>query len=137
MTSYLKNNSPFNSSLKDFDELKIKIYLKIKKIKAIAEPLPICRGQTLILGSLEYIRIILNRETLDKEHEKDLLNFIEIYIEEIELILNKFDEKNDKFESIDMNLLEKLFEQFQDYVNIELKIIQRVDDENFSYKDYY
>lgn len=123
----------YNFSINDVALSKDVLNNKVEKITNKTDFLKVCRNQTLILGSLEYMRVVMEIEDVELGYKKDLLDFISIYISKLELILDDIN----NFVSMDLSLFEKMFDQFQDYVSIELKIIPRVDDEDFSYSDYY
>ena len=72
-------------------------------------------------------------EDIDLLYKKDLLEFINFYISKLEEIMRNLK----GFEYLNLDIIEELFDQFQDYVSKELEIIPRVDDDNFNYKDYY
>jgi len=81
------------------------------------------------------MQVIIKQEHLKPSYKRDLLKFIDFYIKQIELNLKL--QLNEKIDALDLNLIEKLFNQFQDYVNQELNIISRVDDEEFNYANFY
>jgi hypothetical protein len=116
-------------------EYKNRLKRKIQEIQKEVDTLKVCRNQTLILGSLEYMQVIIKQEHLKPSYKRDLLKFIDFYIKQIELNLKL--QLNEKIDALDLNLIEKLFNQFQDYVNQELNIISRVDDEEFNYANFY
>ena len=120
-------------SLEEINTLKTSLKLKINKIQNQVEPLEICRNHTLILGSLEYINIVMTIERIEIDYKKDLMEFINYYVNKLESILLNLN----SLLSVDLTLFEDLFDQFQDYVSKELEIIPRVDDEDFNYADYY
>ncbi len=72
-------------------------------------------------------------EDIDLLYKKDLLEFINFYISKLEEIMRNLK----GFEYLNLDIIEELFDQFQDYVSKELEIIPRVDDDNFNYEDYY
>jgi uncharacterized protein YwgA len=116
-------------------EYKNRLKRKIQEIQKEVDTLKVCRNQTLILGSLEYMQVIIKQDHLKPSYKRDLLKFIDFYIKQIELNLKL--QLNEKIDALDLNLIEKLFNQFQDYVNQELNIISRVDDEEFNYANFY
>ena len=120
-------------SLEDINILKTSLKLKINKIQEQVEPLEICRNHTLILGSLEYMRIVMKIEHIDIAYKKDLMEFINYYANKLESTLLSLN----NLLNVDLTLFEDLFDQFQNYVSKELKIIPRVDDDNFDYANYY
>ena len=72
-------------------------------------------------------------EQIEIDYKKDLMEFIDYYVNKLESILLSLN----SLLTVDLTLFKDLFDQFQDYVSNELKIIPRVDDENFDYADYY
>lgn len=120
-------------SLGEINTLKTSLKLKINKIQDQVEPLETCRNNTLILGSLEYMNVVMRIEQIEIDYKKDLMEFIDYYVNKLESILLSLN----SLLTVDLTLFEDLFDQFQDYVSNELKIIPRVDDENFDYADYY
>ena len=120
-------------STEEINTLKTSLKLKINKIQERIEPLEICRNHTLILGSLEYIRIVMKIEKIKISNKKDLYEFINYYVNNLESISSCLN----NLSTVDLTLFEDLFNQFQDYVSRELGIIPRVDDVNFDYANYY
>jgi len=120
-------------SVNEINSKKLILHKEIHEIQETVEPFEICRNHTLILGSLEYMNVIMKIEDIDLIYKKDLLDFISFYVSRIKSILRGFED----FINLDLSIVEELFEQFQDYVSIELRIIPRVDDDNFNFADYY
>ena len=81
------------------------------------------------------MRIVLETENLEKASKKELLEFISYYITQIEDILEIAD-NDEKFTTMNLTILEKLFDSFQDYAK-KHRIILRVDDEEFDSADFY
>lgn len=127
--------SGFNNliSAREANTIKSKLNKSIIKIQGIVEPLEICRNHTLILGSLEYMVVVMKIEHLEYCYKKDLLQFIGLYVSKAEDIMDNLE----NFINLDLTILEELFNQFQDYVSVELNIIPRVDDDDFNYAEYY
>lgn len=115
---------------------KLKNNTRIEQLQKEVDSFDICRNQTLILGSLEYMRVVMKIETSTPNYEEDVLDFISVYIDNIESILKEHTNPDDEFETFDFTLVEKLFNQFQDYVSQELEIIPRLDDEDFDFENY-
>lgn len=126
--------SKFNNLISESEAnaLKSKLNKSIVKIQEIVEPLEICRNHRLILGSLEYMSVVMKEEHLESGYKKDLLQFIDLYVSKVEYSINNLE----NFINLDLTILEELFDQFQDYVSVELNIIPRVDDD-FNYADYF
>lgn len=120
-------------SVNEINSKKLILHKEIHEIQETVEPFEICRNHTLILGSLEYMNVIMKIEDIGLIYKKDLLDFISFYVSRIKSILRGFED----FINLDLSIVEELFEQFQDYVSIELNIIPRVDDDNFNFAEYY
>ena len=110
---------------------------EITKITEYVDPLKICRNHTLILGSLEYIRITFQKQNLSLSEKKDLLDLVNMYIQTIFEFLEKFEKSSVNFEDMNLELVEKIFNQIQNYVSNEKNVILRSDDENFDFNNYY
>lgn len=76
--SFKDNNSSI--SVNEVDTLKSKLNKSINKIQDFVESLEICRNHTLILGSLEYMAIVMKVEQLELCYKNDLLQFISLYV---------------------------------------------------------
>lgn len=120
-------------STEEINTLKTSLKLKINKIQERIEPLEICRNHTLILGSLEYMSIVMKIEKIKFSNKKDLYESINYYVNNLDSISSGLN----NLSTLDLTLFEDLFNQFQDYVSRELGIIPRVDDVNFDYANYY
>lgn len=85
-----------------------------------------------IAGSLDYIRIVLdNIEDLTFAMKKDLLEFIEDYVSNVEKIY-LFSDKDEKiFDNLNLNSLENLFDRLQNFISKDLEILPILDDDEF------
>ena len=92
------------------------------------------RNRVILSGSLEYMRVVLRIENLENIAKKDLLDFIRVYLTAVEEIINKNDEY---LEDKNIEMPEKLFNQFENYVSKELDIIPKMNEEQFHYANYY
>lgn len=113
------------------NDIKNKLNNKISKNMELFENFEIHYNRLLILGSLDYLRIVLKEEKLNNNLKNDLFNLISEYIKDVEKIYSICNEDNDVFENMDLNNLEKFFDRIQDYVSQDLKIIPRLDDDEF------
>ena len=57
-------------SLDEINALKKSLNIKINKIQERIEPLEICRNHTFVLGSLEYINIVMKIERIEIAYKK-------------------------------------------------------------------
>ena len=126
-----------NISHEQLSDYELTINNEITKITEYVDLLKICRNHTLILGSLEYIRITLQKQNLSLSEKKDLLDLVNMYIQTIFEFLEKFEKSSVNFEDMNLELVEKIFNQIQNYVSNEKNVILRSDDENFDFNNYY
>lgn len=103
---------------------------KINGLKSIFEHFEICYNQTLILGSLEYLKMALRKENLNKNEKAKLINAIWEYAEYIEEYYFKSSKLSDDFAYHDLNHLNDRFDSLQDYISKDLKIIPKLYDED-------
>jgi len=87
------------------------------------------RNKIIVLGSVDYMRIALREANLNMVDEYDLMIFVQRYLVAIEQISTKY--SPDEFIELDLKYLEEFFDQFQKYVSEELKIIKKIDDDDF------
>ena len=116
----------FSISKENVENLEFELLFKIKNFTDHFEEYEGSRNKIIVLGSIDYMRITIRESHLNLLDKYELLMFIKRYIE----IIGRISEF-DCDELIDLNLdsLEELFDQFQDYVSEELKIIKRIDDD--------
>jgi uncharacterized protein YwgA len=103
---------------------------KIDGLQSIFEHFEICHNQTLILGSLEYLKLALNKENLNKKEKAELITTIWKYAEDIEEYYFKNYKLSNNFAYYDLSPLEDRFESLQDYLSKDLKIIPKLYDED-------
>ena len=116
---------------------KNKLNNKISKNMKLFENFEIHYNQLLILGSLDYLRIVLMEEKLNDNVKNELFNLISEYIQDVEKIYSICNEDNNVFENMNLNNLEEFFDRIQDYVSQDLKILPRLDVNEFDELMFY
>ena len=61
----------------------------------------------------------------------DLLHVLNQFISEVDKIYDFCEGDGEKFADMDLSELEELFNNIQDYVSQDLKVLPRIDDESF------
>ena len=85
-----------------------------------------CNNSIIVSGSLDYLGIVLENETLDLEMEKDLLELLSNYVLDVKKIYDLCDGNPKVFEYMNLNSLENKFNRIQDYISQELGISLRL-----------
>ncbi|MBQ8018275.1 MAG: hypothetical protein IJ258_09265 [Methanobrevibacter sp.] len=130
-------------SIKNFDLDKINISLTNDEVKSLENDVlnkideftdyfdryEGSRNKIIVLGSIDYMRIAVRESNLNLYDKFELLTFIGNYLRIIEKI--SIEINSDELIDVNLDYLEELFDQFQDYVSGELKIIKRIDDDDF------
>ncbi len=132
--SQLKNHVYSNHIRSDHDNFKLKrqIYSHIKDLMNYLKNIDVNRNSAFILGSLDYCLIALEQEDLEDPIKKDyLFTQIQYYSTKIEEIIYLISNKPDILIHLDTTECQEHFEYLQDIVSNELKVIPRLDDENF------
>ena len=102
----------------------------ISKIK-LFENLKISYNRIFILGSLDYLRIVLREEKLNNPMKNNLFNQISEYIQDIEKICSICNGNNNIFENMNLSILEESFNRIQDHISQDFNILPRLDDDEF------
>lgn len=108
----------------------------IKNIK-LFENFEINYNRVFILGSLDYLRIVLREEKLNKYMKNDLFNLILQYIQDIEKIYSSCNGDNDVFENMNLSSLEEFFDRLQNFISHDLDVLPRLDDDDFDESLFY
>lgn len=111
------------------DNLEYEINIEFEELTRCYEKYESSRNQTIVLGSIDYMRIALRESNLNLDDKYNLLIFIKRYYEIIREIKDNIT-PND-FMNLNLDDLEELFDQFQEFASEELKIIKRIDDDEF------
>ena len=90
-----------------------------------------CNNSIIVSGSLDYLNIVLSREKLNPQMKNDLLNLILQYVMDIKEIYELCNGNSKVFEYLNLNKLEENFDSIQDTVSKDLKILPRLDADEF------
>ena len=113
------------------DNAKNNLNKKIIKNIRLFENFEINYNRVFIIGSLDYLKIVLKEEKLNRYMKNDLFNMISEYVMDIEKIYSICNENNDIFENMNLSTLEDFFNRLQDYISQDLNVLPRLDDDNF------
>ena len=61
--------------------------------------------------------------------KNDLFNLISQYIQDVEKIYSNYNDDNDVFENMNLSSLEEFFDRLQNYINHDLEVLPRLDDD--------
>ena len=90
-----------------------------------------CNNSIIVSGSLDYLSMVLENETLDLQMKKDLLELLSNYVLDVKKIYDLCDDNPKVFEYMNLNSLENKFNRIQDYISQELGISLRLYDSEF------
>ena len=90
-----------------------------------------CNNSIIVSGSLDYLSMVLENETLDLEMKKDLLELLSNYVLDVKKIYDWCGGNPKVFEYMNLNSLENKFNRIQDYISQELGISLRLHDLEF------
>lgn len=85
-----------------------------------------CNNSIIVSGSLDYLSMVLEKETLDLEMKNDLLELLSNYVLDVKKIYELCDGNPKLFEYMNLNSLENKFNRIQDYISQELGIFPRL-----------
>ena len=85
-----------------------------------------CNNSIIVSGSLDYLSMVLEKETLDLEMENDLLELLSNYVLDVKKIYAWCGGNPKVFEYMNLNSLENKFNRIQDYISQELGIFPRL-----------
>ena len=129
-----KQNQIQTKFLNDFKSaLNNKIINDIK----LFEDFEINYNRVFVLGSLDYLRIVLREENLNIYLKKELFDLISKYIDDVDNIYCLCDRNGELFENMNLSSLEDFFDRIQDYISQEMDIIPRLDDDDFDESLFY
>ena len=75
-----------------------------------------CNNTILVSGSLDYLSMLLENETLDLEMKKDLSELLSNYLLDVKKIYDLCDGNPKVFECMNLTSLENKFNRIQDYI---------------------
>lgn len=119
------------------DDIKTNLNNKILDNFRLFEQFDVNYNRVFILGSLDYLRIVLREEKLNKYLKNDLYESISQYIKDIEKIYSLCNEDNVVFENMSLNNLINHFDRLQNYISQDLDILPRLDDDDFDDSLFY
>ena len=128
--NFFKNNNPYeitviNENLNDIKEILLnQITGYVDYFAYFGE----CNNSLIVSGSLDYLSMVLEHETLDLEMENDLLELLSNYVLDVKKIYDWCDGNPKVFEYMNLNSLENKFNRIQDYISQELGIFPRLSD---------
>jgi len=114
---------------KEVERMEYGVLSKIKEFTEFFEEYEGSRNKIIVLGSIDYMRITIRESNLNLGDKYELLIFIKRYLTIIERISVEI--KSDELIDLNLDYLEDLFDQFQNYVSDELRIIKTIDDDEF------
>lgn len=94
-------------------------------------------NQIFVLGSLDYLRIVLREEQLNKYLKNDLYEAISQYIKDIQKIYLLCNEDDVVFENMSLYNLIQHFDRLQNYISQDLNVLPRLDDDEFDDSLFY
>lgn len=134
LTLTKKQNQIQTPALKDFkNALNNKIINDIR----LFENFEINYNRVFVLGSLDYLRIVLREENLNTYLKKELFNLISKYIDDVDNIYLICDGNGEIFENMNLSPLEDFFDRLQNYISQELDILPRLDGDDFDESLFY
>lgn len=110
---------------------------KILENMKLFEQFDVNYNSVFILGSLDYLRIVLREEDLNKYLKNDLINAISQYIKDIENIYSLCNGDNVVFENMNLTDIIKHFNRLQNYISQDLDVLPRLDDDSFDDSLFY
>lgn len=103
---------------------------KIQELSDYFEKFEPSTNRIILLGSMDYMRIAIRESNLGLKDTFDLLIFIKRYLSIIEE-MSKEIISDDVLTYLDLDDLEELFDQFQEFVSQEHHILKKIDDDDF------
>ena len=118
-------------------DVKNNLNKKIIENITLFENFEINYNRVFILGSLDYLRIVLREEKLNNYMKNDLFNLISQYVQDVEKIYSSCNGDNNVFENMNLSSLEEFFDRLQDYISNDLDVVKRLDDDDFDESLFY
>ena len=131
--NFFRNNDIYEITVID-DDLDDKKEILLKQINAYVDyfaDFGECNNSLIVSGSLDYLSMVLENETLDLEMKNDLLELLSNYVLDVKKIYDLCDGNPKVFECMNLNSLENKFNRIQDYISQELGIFQSLSDFEF------
>ena len=134
---FFKNNNLYEISVID-DNLDNKKEILLNKINEYIDyfsEFAHCNNSIIVSGTLDYLSLVLENETLSLEMKNDLLEIISNYVLDVKKIYNWCDGNPNVFIYMNLNSLENKFNRIEDYVSQELNIFPRLTDLEYEYNE--
>ncbi len=109
---------------------------KIKGLQDIFENFEECSNKTLILGSLDYLKIALKKEKLNVNEKTRFLCAIYSYVDEIEHYYFRNYKLSKSFSNYDLSAIDESFIKLQQFIS-DLNVIPRLYDEDIDLNVFY
>lgn len=122
-------------SKKDVENLEYAVINDMNYLDEYFERYETSNNQIIVQGTIDYMRIALRESNLNLNEKYKLLMFINRYLTIIKRI--SIEITPDEFIDLNLDNLEEIFDQFQEYVSEELKIIKKIDDDDFDETLFY
>lgn len=131
--NFFKNNDVYEISVIDdnLDDIKEILLNQINDYICFFTDFGQCNNSIIVSGSLDYLSMVLEKETLDLEMENDLLDLLSNYVMDVKKIYDWCGGNPKVFEYMNLNSLYNKFNRVQDYISQELGIFPRLDDLEF------
>ena len=102
---------------------------KINDYIKLFEDFGVSYNSVFILGSLDYLRIVLREEKLNKYLKNDLFEAIAQYTNDVGKIYSLSNNEDVVFENMSLNNLINHFDRLQNYISQDLDVLPRLDDD--------
>lgn len=132
----IKDFNLFDNDIKtilnvNLDAIKEDVHNKVMYHMELFKKFNLSNNQIIVLGSLDYIRIVLREENLNYDMKFDMLSLFEDYVNYIEKIYGYCKGNTEIFETLDLTDLDDFFDRLQNFVSQELDLIPRLDSDDF------
>ena len=110
---------------------------KISDYIKLFEDFDVSYNRVFILGSLDYLRIVLREEKLNKYLKNDLFEAIVQYAHDVGKIYSLSNNEDVVFENMGLDNLINHFDRLQNYISQDLDVLPRLDDDDFDDSLFY
>ena len=110
---------------------------KINDYIKLFEDFGVSYNSVFILGSLDYLRIVLREEKLNKYLKNDLFEAIAQYTNDVGKIYSLSNNEDVVFENMSLGNLINHFDRLQNYISQDIDVLPRLDDDDFDDSLFY
>ena len=110
---------------------------KINDYIKLFEDFGVSYNSVFILGSLDYLRIVLREEKLNKYLKNDLFEAIAQYTNDVGKIYSLSNNEDVVFENMSLGNLINHFDRLQNYISQDFDVLPRLDDDDFDDSLFY